>query len=75
LCRILHTLQSGTIVSKLDAAAWAVTKLAAQWHDLVRQAVADRARDRVCASDAMVAQTLRLIECAQASAGLSPRAS
>jgi len=73
LCRILHTLQEGTIVSKADAAAWAEFKLPAKWHGLVRRAVADRMRDRVCASDAAVAQTLGLIEYAQASTGISVR--
>lgn len=74
LCRILHTLHAGTIVSKLDAAAWAVATLPPTWHDLVRQAVADRMRDRVCASDAAIARTVGLIEYAQASADIAMRA-
>jgi hypothetical protein len=73
LCRILYTLYADAIVSKLDAAEWAVTALRPEWHDLIRQAVADRMRDRASASEATIAQTLRLIEYAQTSAGISKR--
>lgn len=69
LCRILHTLNEGTIVSKLDAAAWAAIELPATWRHVVTQAVADRMRDRVRATDAAVSDTLGLIEYAQAAAG------
>jgi len=73
LCRILYTLYAGAIASKLAAAAWAVTALPPEWQDLIRQALADRLRDRVCASEDTIAQTLRLIEYARTSAGISKR--
>ncbi len=40
LCRILYTNQTGDIVSKRRAAAWALRTLPARWHSLVRMAVA-----------------------------------
>jgi len=67
LCRILHTLEEGAIVSKASAAEWAATKMPAEWHGLIARAVADRLRDRVHASDAAVSETLRLIKYARAS--------
>jgi len=73
LCRILYTLYAGAIVSKRDAATWAVATLPREWQDLIHQAVADRMRDRVRASDGTIAQTLRLIEYAQTTAGISKR--
>lgn len=65
LCRILRTLNEGSIVSKADASAWAATTLPAKWRSVVIQAVADRMRDRVRASDAAIANTLGLIEYAR----------
>lgn len=42
LCRILHSAWSGTVVSKREAAEWAVERLAVEWADLVQRALADR---------------------------------
>ena len=42
LCRILHTIHSGTVVSKRESGEWALGALAAEWADLVQRAVADR---------------------------------
>jgi hypothetical protein len=40
LCRILYTNQTGDIVSKRRAAAWALRALPPRWHSLVRMAMA-----------------------------------
>ena len=69
LCRILFTIQEGTVVPKVSAAEWAATKLPAEWHGLIARAVADRLRDRMRPSDAAVTQTLSLIEYARALGG------
>jgi hypothetical protein len=42
LCRILYTLEQGTIVSKPVAARWAQETLAAQWSPLIERAWAGR---------------------------------
>lgn len=68
LCRILHTLDEGTVLSKADAAVWARKTLPAEWHALIARAVADRLRDRVRASDSAVLGTLGLIEFVRARA-------
>lgn len=41
LCRVLWTLEHGTVVSKAEAAAWAARELP-EWADLIERAVADR---------------------------------
>ena len=38
LCRVLHTLRTGEIVSKLEAAQWALGELDPAWHPLVQRA-------------------------------------
>ncbi len=43
LCRILYSFRTGTIVSKQHAARWAMKNLPAQWHELIRQALASDA--------------------------------
>jgi hypothetical protein len=73
LCRILYTLDEGTVQSKAAAAAWAGRTLPDNWHGLIARAVADRLRDRVRASDAAVLQTLGMIEFARARAGAPTR--
>ncbi len=42
LCRMLHTLDSGTVMSKRAAGEWALDALDAEWADLIRRALADR---------------------------------
>lgn len=42
-CRILHTLETGTVSSKREAGEWASRSLEPQWRDLIRRALADRA--------------------------------
>jgi hypothetical protein len=42
MCRALHALEQGTIVSKPVAVQWAKDKLGEQWHPLIEQAVASQ---------------------------------
>lgn len=42
MCRALHALEHGTIVSKPTAIRWAKEKLGSQWHPLIEQAVASQ---------------------------------
>jgi predicted nucleotidyltransferase len=42
LCRILHTLNSGTVASKTKAGEWALVALDHEWVPLIRQALDDR---------------------------------
>jgi len=42
ICRILHTLDSGRVTAKREAGEWALTAVAAEWHDLIRGALDDR---------------------------------
>ncbi len=42
MCRALHALKHGTIVSKPVAVIWAKEELGAQWHPLIEQAVASQ---------------------------------
>ncbi|HEX8891054.1 MAG TPA: aminoglycoside adenylyltransferase domain-containing protein [Pyrinomonadaceae bacterium] len=39
LCRILYSVEYGTIVSKRRAARWALKQLPEQWHEIILQAV------------------------------------
>ena len=40
MCRVLHSLEHGTITSKPKAVQWARTKLDKQWNQLIDKAVA-----------------------------------
>jgi hypothetical protein len=42
MCRALHALEYGTIVSKAVAVRWAKENLGSQWHKLIEQAVASQ---------------------------------
>jgi len=42
LCRILHSIDNGTVVSKRTAGEWARDALAVEWGELIRRALADR---------------------------------
>ncbi|MCC7020225.1 MAG: DUF4111 domain-containing protein [Ardenticatenales bacterium] len=61
-CRMLHTLATGTVVSKPAAAAWAQAQLDPRWTDLIQRAVADRpdpsGRARTPADPGDVVETL-----------------
>jgi hypothetical protein len=41
-CRMLQTLQTGAVESKLSAMRWAEQSLDAEWHELIRQAWVER---------------------------------
>lgn len=64
-CRMLHTLATGTIVSKPAAAAWAQRSLDGRWAKLIQGAIDDRPepslRFRTPADPEDVAQTLEFI--------------
>ena len=64
-CRFLHTLETGTVVSKRVAGEWASKTLEPRWSGLVRGALDDRPDPwlRVhCPADAeTVAQTLAFV--------------
>ncbi len=48
ICRMLHSLQTGIIRSKLAGAKWAMKVLDPQWHDLIDQAWEERKGVRFC---------------------------
>ena len=41
-CRVLHTFQSGAVQSKFASVRWAERWVKAEWHELIRQAWAER---------------------------------
>jgi predicted nucleotidyltransferase len=43
LCRVLWTIEHGTIVSKQAAAEWALSELEPEWRPLIQEALAERA--------------------------------
>lgn len=43
MCRALHALESGVLLTKPRAAAWALQSLDARWHDVIRWSLAARA--------------------------------
>jgi hypothetical protein len=62
LCRMLYTLETGEVASKPAALEWAKHALSPAWHDLIQQALDDRAlgwdpndRPRPGAAEATVA--------------------
>ena len=61
-CRILHTLETGRLVSKQAALEWARGELPNEWRDLVQRALDDRPdpwrRVHEPADEAIVAETL-----------------
>jgi hypothetical protein len=72
ICRMLHTLETATVVSKADAAAWAMRELGPGWTSLIRAAVDDRpdpwARVRQPADETRAALTLAFAQYAVADA-------
>ena len=61
MCRILFTLNSGTVVSKPVAALWAQKQLGARWDALIERALAWRKDRQDRPSDDDVSDTLALI--------------
>jgi Domain of unknown function (DUF4111)/Nucleotidyltransferase domain len=74
-CRMLHTLQSGAVQSKLSAVQWAERSVDAEWHELIRQAWAERKGVRFClkvrqpADVRLLQETARFIGYAQNEGG------
>jgi predicted nucleotidyltransferase len=69
-CRILATIETGQVLSKPAAAAWAIESLDPRWRRLIEQAVDDRpdpwVRVRQRADDELVRETLAFAEYAVA---------
>ena len=61
LCRILYTLEHGTITSKPGAAAWALKTLEASWHPLIERALENRHNASGDADPGDVGETLAFI--------------
>jgi hypothetical protein len=70
-CRMLHTLQTGGVESKLSAMQWAQHSLHAEWHELIRHAWAERkgvrfgVKVRQPADGRLLQQTVHFIAYAQ----------
>ncbi len=47
-CRLLHTLETGTVQSKLAGLRWAMHAVAPEWHELIQQAWDEREGVRFC---------------------------
>jgi predicted nucleotidyltransferase len=60
LCRILYSHRHGTVVSKLQAAEWALRALSDAWHDVIDQALEADAGQRAMGID--LASIARFIE-------------
>lgn len=72
-CRILHTVERGTVTSKRAAGEWALVALDASWGDLIQRALDDRpdpwTRVHQPADAAMIERTLAFIDYALDLAG------
>jgi hypothetical protein len=70
-CRMLHTLQCGTVNSKLAAVKWAEQSLDSEWHQLIQLAWAERKgtrfgeKVRQPADAQLLQETARFISCTQ----------
>jgi len=77
LCRILHTLETGRLVSKQAALEWARGELPNEWRDLVQRALDDRPdpwrRVHEPADEAIVAETLAFADWVVSRTRLSTR--
>lgn len=61
MCRILYTLESGTIVSKPTAARWAQETLGERWRPLIERALEGRHTPQLPAEPEDIAATMDLI--------------
>ena len=61
MCRVLYTLESGRVASKLEAARWAAEELGGRWAPLIERALEGRRTPDERAADEDVAATLDLI--------------
>jgi hypothetical protein len=70
-CRMLHTVQTGVVNSKLSGVRWAVQSLNPEWQDLIRDAWTERIGVRFCekihqpADVSLLQQTARFMAYAQ----------
>jgi predicted nucleotidyltransferase len=64
LCRILYTLEHGTVVSKRKAAHWAQDSLSEPWASLIERAIASRHQGNLATNQAEVDQTLEFMRLA-----------
>jgi hypothetical protein len=64
-CRMIHTLQTGAVESKLAGVEWAQQSLDPVWHNLIRQAWAERQGVRFGVKVRQLANTKRLQETAR----------
>ena len=64
-CRMLHTLQDGAVRSKRAGVEWAVRSLGREWHNLIRQAWAERDGVRFGMKVRQLAETKHLEETAR----------
>lgn len=69
LCRVLSTLATGEVLSKRQAAEWAIRELDPEWRDLIERALADRpdpwGRVHRSADPELAARTLAFAEYAR----------
>lgn len=56
ICRILQTLKTGKVQSKLDGMKWAIDELDPSWHSFIRQAWKEREGVRFCIKIKQLAQ-------------------
>jgi predicted nucleotidyltransferase len=63
MCRALHAIEYGTIVSKLAAARWAQVKLGGRWADVIQQALTAQRADSATAD--LLTDALELIRYAK----------
>lgn len=69
MCRLLWTLEHGTVATKRGAAQWALGQIGAEWTELVERALADRAdpwgRTRLPSDPELVARTCAFVDYAR----------
>lgn len=61
LCRMLYTIQYGAIISKIEAARWAIKTLSEKWSPLIERAIIGRQNPRLEIEAEDINKTLDLI--------------
>lgn len=64
VCRMLYTLQHGSVVSKRRASQWAMTALDERWRPLIEAAWAERRRDPIPVAHERVEPTIAFVRMA-----------
>jgi len=72
LCRILHTLHTGTVVSKAESARWAEASAAPQWASLIEEAWIGRRNPRWPVTPQQVQATQAMIRDVLQRTGIAP---